>query len=178
MSQPFIGQIMLFAGNFVPLNYLACDGSLQAISQYDALFNLIGTTYGGDGVNTFAMPDMRSRVPLGMGQGGGLSPYVLGQNGGTEQVTLTTAQLPVHTHSAATTAQTAGVAQPATSVIFANQNNGSTVQVYGPYDSAGQTALAGAGVGQAGGGGMHENRQPLLAMTFCIAAYGVYPSQG
>src|SRR5512136_2572601 len=98
MAQPYVGEIRMFAGNFAPQGWMFCEGQLLPISQYDALFNLIGTTYGGDGINTFALPDLRGRVIVGPGQGSGLSNYVLGQQGGVETVTLTTNQIPQHSH--------------------------------------------------------------------------------
>src|SRR3954463_4050754 len=98
MSQPYVGVIRIFAGNFAPVNWAFCNGQLLAISENDALFALIGTTYGGDGQSTFGLPDLRSRVPIHQGQGPGLSNYVIGQNGGVETVTLTVQQIPVHTH--------------------------------------------------------------------------------
>ena len=100
MSSPYIGQIMIFAGNFAPAGWALCHGQLMPISENDALFNLIGTTYGGDGQSTFGLPDLQGRAPLHMGQGSGLSSYVIGQNGGVESVTLTTQQIPSHNHTA------------------------------------------------------------------------------
>src|SRR3989442_10846657 len=101
MGQPFVGEIRMFAGNFAPAGWMFCDGQLLPISENETLFNLIGTTYGGDGQSTFALPDLRGRVPLHMGQGAGLSNnYILAETGGVEQVTLTTAQMPAHTHPA------------------------------------------------------------------------------
>src|SRR5437868_3362158 len=100
MSQPFVGEIRMFGGNFAPAGWAFCNGQLLAISENDTLFNLIGTTYGGDGQNTFALPDLRGRVPVHMGQGPGLSNYIIGQNGGVETVTVTIAQIPQHTHPA------------------------------------------------------------------------------
>src|SRR6266478_4251251 len=99
MSSPFIGEIRMFAGNFAPVGWAFCNGALMAIAENDALFNLIGTTYGGDGQTTFALPDLQSRVPIHMGQGSGLSNYVIGEKAGVESVTLTTNQIPIHTHS-------------------------------------------------------------------------------
>jgi microcystin-dependent protein len=98
MSTPFIGEVRIFAGSFAPVGWSLCNGQILAISQYDALFALIGTTYGGDGVTTFALPDLQCRVPLHFGTGPGLSSRVLGENSGTEQVTLNTSQMPAHTH--------------------------------------------------------------------------------
>src|SRR5436305_10346690 len=101
MAQPYVGEIRIFAGNFAPAGWMFCDGQLLPISENETLFNLIGTTYGGDGQSTFALPDLRGRVPLHLGQGPGLSNnYILAENGGVEQVTLTTAQIPAHTHPA------------------------------------------------------------------------------
>src|SRR3954451_13550324 len=100
MSEPYIGEIRLFAGNFAPLNWSFCDGSLRAIAQYDALFNLIGTTYGGDGQETFALPDLRGRIPIHVGQGPGISQnYQLGEQAGVETVTITAQTTPIHTHT-------------------------------------------------------------------------------
>src|ERR1700712_62933 len=112
MQTPFIGNIILFGGNFPPVGWLTCDGSLVPISQYDVLFNLIGTTYGGDGQTTFALPDLRSRIPMHMGQGPGLSNYVLGQMAGVESVSLTSANVPPHSHPVAASSATATLADP------------------------------------------------------------------
>src|SRR6187399_274642 len=98
MAQPYVGEIRMFAGNFAPAGWMFCEGQLLPISEYETLFNLIGTTYGGDGQSTFALPDMRGRLPIHQGQGSGLSNYTLAQNGGVEQVTLTVNQIPQHTH--------------------------------------------------------------------------------
>src|SRR5213075_2943762 len=99
MAQPYVGEIRMFAGNFAPAGWMFCEGQLLPISEYETLFNLIGTTYGGDGQSTFALPDVRGRVPIHMGGGGGLSNYQLAETGGTEEVTLTVNQIPLHTHS-------------------------------------------------------------------------------
>src|SRR5512138_1946918 len=103
MAQPYVGELRMFAGNFAPAGWLFCEGQLLPISEYETLFNLIGTTYGGDGQSTFALPDLQSRVPIHMGQGPGLSSYVIGEAGGTEAVTLTVQQIPNHGHPAAAT---------------------------------------------------------------------------
>ena len=99
MSQPYVGEVRMFPYNFAPLGWLDCDGSLQSIDEYDVLYNLIGTTYGGDGVNTFALPDLSGRIPVQQGTGTGLGTYVLGQKAGTEKVTLAAGQLPAHSHA-------------------------------------------------------------------------------
>jgi microcystin-dependent protein len=176
MSNPFLGQIIVFAGTFAPLGYLACNGQLVSISENDALFNLIGTTYGGDGVQTFGLPNLNGRAPLGMGQGQGLSPYVIGQAGGQETVTLITQQLPMHTHSAATTGSAATNNVPS-SLIFANAAGSTPIKPYSPPDPNNQVALSNASITQTGGSQPHDNRQPYLAVNYCIATAGVYPSQ-
>lgn len=178
MAQPYIGQIMMFAGNFAPQGYLACDGSLQSIAENDVLFVLLGTTYGGDGQTTFALPDLRSRAALGQGSGPGLSTYALGQSGGLESVTLATPQLPSHTHPAFTTGQAATANTPVSGVVFADQAPAASppVTVYTPTPTS-PTALTSATVGPDGGTGPHENRQPLQAIIYCIATQGLYPSQ-
>lgn len=180
MSQPYIGQILTFAGNFTPLNYVPCNGQLLPISQYSTLYNLIGTTYGGDGVNTFAAPDLRSRVPVHNGQGSGLSVYVLGQRNGAETVPLVTGNLPQHSHTVGIVAGAANLATPTSNATLASEvqsNTNSTAYTYLPYPGGNQVALASNSVSNTGGGTPHENRQPYLAITYCIAVYGLYPSQ-
>jgi microcystin-dependent protein len=169
MGQPFIGEIRMVGFNFAPQGWAFCDGSLLPIAEYDTLFNLIGTTYGGDGQNTFALPDLRSRVPMHMGQGAGLSPRTLGQNGGEETVTLNGNQLPQHTHGAG-----------------ANVNsNSATPQgtVWGGWtgsqysDQGTNVQMSTAALGSAGGGQPHDNMLPYQAINFVIALYGIFPSQ-
>ncbi len=161
----------MFAGNFAPQGWAYCDGQLLPISQNDALFNLIGTTYGGDGESTFALPDLRGRVPLHQGTGPGLSPRTIGEAGGIESVTLTVANLPAHTHDfqASTTAGASSNPQgnvvgspPATTMFIADT----------PTQSLPSTM-----VGSTGGSQPHENRMPFLAVNYIIALYGIYPSQ-
>jgi microcystin-dependent protein len=170
MSEPFLGQIMIFAGNFPPKNWAFCDGALMPIQQNTALFSILGTTYGGDGRVTFALPDLRGRVPIGMGPGPGLSPYQLGEKGGQETHTLQIAEMPSHTH-------------PVT-VAAANENNtpqnrpgGNVLGAANIYDSAASAdaALGGVSSGSVGGNAAHENRQPYLAVNYIIALYGIYP---
>jgi microcystin-dependent protein len=173
MADPYIGQIILFGGNFAPLNWAFCDGSLLSIAEYSALFSLLGTTYGGDGVTTFALPDLRGRAPLHFGptQGPGLSPYVQGQTGGSESVTLVTGNLPAHNHpvTVGVSANSASVGR-ASGAIYA----GATL-----YDSAANAsgALGGVSAANAGGSGAHNNVQPYIAMNYIIALEGIYPSR-
>ncbi|MGY2894898.1 phage tail protein [Deinococcus sp. UYEF24] len=170
MSNPYIGEIRLFAGNFAPANWAFCDGNLLSISDYDTLFNLIGTTYGGDGQNTFALPDLRGRVPLHQGQSGG-SPYVLGQSAGTESVTLSAQQLPVHSHPLTATSGAATSTAPSGQLL-------ATVGSGEVYISDTPTAsLSAASVGLSGGSQPHENLMPFLGVNYIISLFGIYPSQ-
>lgn len=179
MAQPFIGQILTFAGNFAPLGYLPCNGQSIPISQNDVLFALIGTTYGGDGVNTFNLPNLQGRTPIHMGQGRGLSAYSIGQIAGVESVTLVTQQLPGHNHSVAVvtgTRSTVGI--PAANTVLGDTGpQAATSTDYAPFAASGQTALASQTIGMAGQSLPHENRQPYLAITYAIAVQGVFPPQ-
>ncbi len=171
MSQPFLGQLMLFGGNFAPLGWNFCDGSIVAIANNDALFSLIGTSYGGDGQTTFALPDLRGRVAMGMGQGPGLANYSLAQQGGVESVTLTATQLPAHTHPL--TASGGAATSP-----FASGNTPalSSTNVYHPGAPV-AVAMSSQSCGAAGGNGSHDNMQPSLVLNWVIAMEGIYPSQ-
>ncbi|MDA8444026.1 phage tail protein [Paracidovorax valerianellae] len=173
-SDPFLGEITLFAGNFAPKNWAFCWGQTLAISQNSALFSLLGTTYGGNGQTTFALPDLRGRVPLGMGQGPGLSNFVQGEMGGRESVTLTSNQLPTHSHS---------------TVMSVSSSPGNSAAPDGKYlaasnrrddqftDQSPDGNLAGLTSGPAGGNQPHENMQPYLALNFIIALQGLFPSR-
>lgn len=172
--QSYIGQIMLFAFPRVPDGWAACDGSLQSISQNPTLYQLLGTTYGGDGVNTFGLPDLRGRVPLHQGQGGNLSPRFLGEKAGTETVTLFGNNLPSHNHQLQASPSTAGAtATPGPTVEFA------TAAGVLPYASgitgATPEVMAGAGVGMSGSSQPHNNMMPTLIMNYCISLEGIYP---
>ncbi|HEY3762544.1 MAG TPA: tail fiber protein [Verrucomicrobiae bacterium] len=164
MPSPYVGEIRLFAGNFAPANWFFCSGQLLPITQYEAFFNLIGTTYGGDGVTTFALPDLRSRVPIHQGNG-----FVLGQNAGTELVTLLTTQIPSHTHSAVATSNNGSSNNPANN-LWANWT-GSQYSDQGANSQMNAGALA-----SAGGNQPHENRIPYVALNFIISPFGVFPS--
>ncbi|MBD2722352.1 phage tail protein [Hymenobacter sp. BT189] len=170
---------MLFAGNFAPQGWAFCDGSLLPIAVYDALFSLIGTTYGGDGVNTFGVPDLRGRAPRHQGTGPGLSTYVIGQTAGVESVTMTTAQMPAHSHQgpASTTATTASPVGAFSAALAATDVNGEAVNAlgYGPAASLANASFV--QVQPAGGGQPIGIMPPSLAMNYCISLFGVYPSQ-
>jgi len=168
MSSPFIGEIRMFAGNFAPVGWAFCDGAVMAISQNDALFNLIGTTYGGDGQTTFALPNLQSRVPVHVGPG-----FSLGQGAGVEQVTLTTSQIPAHTHvpQASTTATAPpNVTSPSGGVWAQSTLN--------DYSSAAPSSnMDPTAIGPAGGSQPHDNMIPFLAVNFILSLFGVFPSQ-
>ena len=168
MASPFLGEIRMFGGNFPPFGWAKCDGQLLAISQNDALFALLGTTFGGDGVSTFALPDLRSRLPIHQGQGPGLSNYVIGQQAGTESVTLTTQQLPGHNHLM--NAVTANTNSPANAAFG---SGGLSIFKAGPPTAN----LAAGSILPAGGSQPHDNTMPFLVVTFIIALEGIFPSQ-
>jgi microcystin-dependent protein len=172
MSSPYIGEIRMFGGTFAPLGWLFCAGQLLPIAQYDVLYTLLGTTYGGDGVNSFGLPDLRGRVPVHMGQGPDLPAVIIGEKSGVEQVTMTTQQMPSHTHSvqANTGTATSGHAQG---------NLLAQTSVLSLYNTASPAvALNAATVGPGGQGQPHDNMQPYLCISFIIATEGIFPSQG
>lgn len=169
-QQPFIGQIKLFAGNFAPQGWMLCNGQLLPIAQYDALFNLIGTTYGGDGVTTFALPDLRGRVPIHVGQGPGLSGTVLGERGGSEVVTVTTSQLPQHTHLVSVSAA------PGTSESPANGVPSEGPDGIPAYGGAASGTLNPSTVAVSGGSQPHNNVKPYTVVNYIIAVEGIFPT--
>ena len=171
-TYPYIGTIMVFAGNFAPAGWAQCNGQLLPISQYDALFSLIGTTYGGDGQSTFALPDLRSRAPIHQGQGSGLSSYVLGENAGVETVALAGNQLPMHSHPAMGNSGAGTSTDPAGGVWA-----GGPTSTYIAGGSA-NTHMNPTSISASGGGQPHDNLLPFLTLNFCIALEGIYPSQG
>jgi microcystin-dependent protein len=169
MGNPYIGEIRMFAGSFAPLDWNFCDGTVLAISQNPALFNLIGTTYGGDGVNTFALPDLRSRVPVHQGALAGGSNYVLGQMAGSERVTVTAAQMPSHTHVPRASSAASGPSAP-------TNNFWASSALTKQYASTMGGVMASGAMG-ATGGTSHDNMLPFQAINFIISLSGVYPSQ-
>lgn len=185
--EAILGEIKVFAGTFAPAGWLLCDGSTLPISQYEALFSLIGTTYGGDGQTTFDLPDLRGRIIINQGQGPGLMPHVMGQTGGSESVTLTQLNMPAHSHSFMVS--TAQADQTATANNFlaapfdANPPSGNqpkAVVFYLPNNPSdpGQIMqpLLPATIGPAGGNQPHENRMPFLPINYIICTEGIYPS--
>lgn len=174
MANPYIGEIRMFGGNFAIYGWAFCDGSLLPISQYSALFQLVGTTYGGDGQNTFALPDLRGRIPIHQGQGSGLSNYVIGQPGGAETVTVTVNQLAAHSHNNAR-----GSVQAAASSNPANNSWGNANAVAAnSFGTAMPDGTMNTGsIGMTGGNQPHDNMLPFLPVSFIIALEGIYPSQ-
>lgn len=173
MSEPFLGQIIAVGFNFAPRGWAFCNGQLLPISQNDALFALIGTTYGGDGQTTFALPNLQSRIPIHQGQGPGLKNYVLGQAAGTETVTLTVNQMPAHTHLASAVVANADQTVP-TDALWATESAGATT-FYSDQASDGQ--MSPTAISQAGGSQPHDNLMPYLAVSYVIALEGVFPTQ-
>ncbi len=166
MSQPYIGEIRMFAGNFAPLNWMLCQGQVLPISQYDVLYNLIGTTYGGNGQTTFALPNLQGRLPLHQ-----TGNYPIGLIGGTEQVTLITQQLPVHSHPMAASQNNATGSTVTGNVV----GSVGATQIYREVPAA--SAMANQACSLVGGNQPHDNMQPYLCINFIIALFGVYPSQ-
>lgn len=176
MGQPFIGEIRMFGGNFAPAGWAFCDGQTIPISENDALFNLIGTTYGGDGQETFQLPNLQSRVPIHMGTQGGTT-YQLAEAAGTESVTLSAQQIPIHNHALMATSSTGSVSSPSGNVLALPSAPATVVNplVYGT--DAPQTALSPNAVGVQGGSQPHENMQPYLVISYIISLYGIFPHQ-
>ena len=165
MAQPYIGEIRLFAGNFAPAGWMLCDGQLLSIAENETLFQLIGTTYGGDGQSTFALPDLRGRVPIHFGTG-----FTLAQSGGAEQVTLTALHIPAHSHPMLASADPANSPNPAAHVLA--ETASTTPYFAGPP----AVALAPQSVTSAGGSQPHTNLQPYLCINFIISLFGLFPS--
>ncbi|ACU62334.1 phage tail protein [Chitinophaga pinensis] len=188
----YLGEIRLFAGNFAPVNWNVCNGALLAISQYDALFSLIGTQYGGDGITTFALPDLRVRVPISMGQisaSGGTGNYVLGQAAGTPNITLLTSNIPNHTHPLVAVNATATTGDPVNNMLAVTNGNNNTgptaypdVNLYTtlPLPGGGTTIpnalMDPASISPTGGTQAHDNMMPYVTINYIIALYGIYPS--
>ncbi len=165
MGSPYVGEIRMFAGNFPPAGWMFCEGQLLPISEYEVLFNLIGTTYGGDGQNTFALPDLRGRLPVHMGSG-----FTLAQQGGLEDVTLTVSQIPAHTHVPQADSGIGSQATPAGNA-WANSANF-------PYSGNAPTAAMDAqAIVSSGGSQPHDNMTPYLVVSFIISLFGIFPTQ-
>jgi microcystin-dependent protein len=165
MAQPYVGEIRMFAGNFAPAGWMFCEGQLLPISEYETLFNLIGTTYGGDGQSTFALPDLRGRIPIHQGNG-----FILAETGGAEEITLTVNQIPAHGHPLLASSATATSQTPANQVLAQAQ----AVTYFNLPDAL--TNLSPLSVGSTGGSQPHTNFQPYLCVDFIISLFGIFPS--
>ena len=165
MSNPYIGEIRMFAGNFAPVGWAFCNGQIMAITQNDTPFNLIGTTYGGDGQSTFALPDLQGRLPVNMGSG-----FLLSEKAGTESVTLTVSQIPAHHHSVQVVTEPAESSKPAGRYLAQSDDD-----LYATSGS--DTTLLASAVGPTSGSQPHDNSQPYLCVNFIISLFGIFPSQ-
>ncbi len=168
MGQPYVGEIRMFAGNFAPVGWMFCEGQLLPISEYETLFNLIGTTYGGDGQSTFALPDLRGRVPLHSGNG-----FTLAETGGVETVTLTVSQIPAHSHPYLAVSDVASSNTPTNNFLAALPL--ATITAYDTDPPLG--TLSPSAISSVGGSQPHNNFQPYLCVDFIISLFGIFPSQ-
>lgn len=165
MAQPYVGEIRMFGGNFAPAGWMFCDGQLLPISENETLFQLIGTTYGGDGQSTFALPDLRGRIPIHQGNG-----FILAETGGAEAVTLTVQQIPAHSHPLLASSRTATLTDP-------GGNLPAQAQTFDFYQSTpGNQAMAAGAIASVGGSQPHSNFQPYLCVSFIISLFGIFPS--
>jgi microcystin-dependent protein len=165
MAQPYVGEIRMFGGNFAPAGWMFCSGQLLPISENETLFQLIGTTYGGDGQSTFALPNLQSRVPIHQGNG-----FVLAEQGGVETVTLTVNQIPAHSHPLAGSTGNGSQVGPSGNVL----SSSTVVQLYAGENA--DTPMAATSIGPVGGSQPHDNLQPYLAINFIISLFGIFPS--
>jgi microcystin-dependent protein len=172
MAQPYVGEIRMFAGNFAPNGWMFCEGQTLPISENDVLYQLIGTTYGGDGESTFNLPNLASRVPIHMGTGPDGTTYQLGEMAGTEQETLTVQQITNHTHPLTASGDPGSDPNPAGKVLA---TTGGGIKLY--YEGAVDGNMNAQAITPAGGSQPHENTQPFLAINFIISLFGVFPSQ-
>jgi microcystin-dependent protein len=175
MSDPFIGEIRLFGFPRIPDGWLACAGQSLPISQYDTLYAVVGTTYGGDGASTFNLPDLRGRVAIGQGQGQTLPNYVLGQAGGEEQHTLVEAEMPAHSHALTSSTATGTAVTPGQTLHLATASSG---ELYAPTANAGTYAIMAPCVTTAGNSVGHDNMMPTVVANYCICYAGIFPSSG
>lgn len=179
MTQPYLGEIVMFGFDFAARGFAFCSGQLLPIAQNQALFSLLGTTYGGNGVTTFSLPDLRGRTPIGFGSSvdpGWQSTVQLGQAGGVENVTLNSTQVPAHTHQANASTTAGNNRIPSNRIYATSTNTAAPIALYAPSTGA-AVAMNPATVAQAGGNQPHPNMQPYLAMNFCIALQGIFPSR-
>jgi microcystin-dependent protein len=167
VSDPYVGEIRIFAGNFPPVGWMFCQGQVLPINEYDTLYNLIGTTYGGDGQSTFQLPDLRGRLPIHQGSG-----FVLGQLAGTETVTLNTQQIPAHSHPFMASTSPGSASSPSGNMTASS----TALSIY--YEAVPTNPMGPNSIALAGGSQPHDNFQPYLCLDFIISLYGIYPSPG
>lgn len=175
MSEPFIGEIRMFAGNFAPRGWAFCNGQLLSIAQNSALFSILGTTYGGNGQTTFALPNLQGRVPMHWGAGPGLTPRTLGETSGTEHVTLLASQMPAHTHALAANSGQGDTFSPEGAVSAVGVD--ASQQPLHIYSTSTNTTMAPQSIAIAGGSQPHDNMQPFQCVSFIIALEGIFPSR-
>lgn len=171
MAEPYVGEIRMFAGNFAPAGWMFCDGQLLPISENETLFQLIGTTYGGDGQETFGLPDLQGRIPIHQGTGNSGTTYNLAETGGAEEVTLTVNQIPAHTHPMLASSSFGNSGNPQDDVLAES----SVVSMYQSGSPA--SAMAAQAIGSTGGSQPHTNFQPYLCVHYIISLFGIFPSQ-
>lgn len=167
MAQPYVGEIRMFAGNFAPAGWMFCEGQLLPISENETLFQLIGTTYGGDGQSTFALPDLRGRIPLHQGNG-----FILAETGGAEEITLTVSQIPAHSHPLLASSALGSLPNPGNSALAASRTAG--VDLY--IEDVPAANMAPSSMSATGGSQPHTNFQPYLCIDFIISLFGIFPS--
>jgi microcystin-dependent protein len=165
MAQPYVGEVRIFAGNFAPAGWMFCEGQLLPISENETLFQLIGTTYGGDGESTFQLPDLRGRLPIHQGNG-----FILAEQGGAEEITLTINQMPTHSHPLLATTASGTNPNPGNNILAAPVN----IDLY--RETAANTPMSSQGIGPVGGSQPHTNLQPYLCVDFIISLFGIFPS--
>lgn len=165
MAQPYVGEIRMFGGNFAPAGWMFCEGQLLPISENETLFQLIGTTYGGDGESTFALPDLRGRIPIHQGNG-----FILAETGGAEEITLTVNQIPVHSHAELATQGAGSNSSPGNGLLSKPTGN-----IYNTAPTN-QVSMAPQAIGPVGGSQPHTNFQPYLCVDFIISLFGIFPS--
>lgn len=175
--EPFIGEIRLFAGNYAPQGWLLCQGQLIGISDNETLFTLLGTTYGGDGQSTFGLPNLQGTLPIGQGQGLGLTNRIIGQQLGSEDVTLTQAQIPAHSHTVFATSETATTVTPGPGVMLATVPNTQGFYDSGTANPPTKAAFSSKAVGVVGNNQPHSNHMPTASINYIIATTGIFPAQ-
>lgn len=177
MSEPFIGEVRAFGFHFAPVGWAFCNGALMSIAQNPALFSILGTTFGGDGTATFGLPDLQDRAPMHWGQGVGLTPRVIGEVLGSQSVTLTTAQMPSHSHTIQTQAGNTLSQEKSEPSAAAWLGVSASGKAYNPNEVPFDATFSSKAIAVNGGSAPHQNMQPLLALNFCIALQGIFPAR-